>query len=192
MAVRYDCEETIVMLQKEYPAVFFEQPQQRKPLKLEIFEDLVNDGFAVERNLLKAAVDWYTGHYGYQHALRAGAKRIDLQGRDVGTVTVAEQAAAQREIRRIGEMRKISHHQPANKPSERSPMLPKPAMPPEQPATSDRAPELAPLYEALEAANSYFLGGASNEALRSAMLAAALNVLIEETRRVITNCERAA
>jgi sRNA-binding protein len=85
-----------------------------KPLKAGIYEDLINEGFPVERNLLRAAVDWYISHYGYQYALRAVAKRVDLQGREVGTVTVQEQAAAQREIQRIKEMRKVSHHKPAH------------------------------------------------------------------------------
>lgn len=110
MATRYDSEETIALLQKEYPAAFFETPQLRRPLKTGIFEDIRADGFPVDRELLRAALDWYTSHYGYQYALRAGARRIDLKGNEVGTVTLAEQATALKEIQRIKEMRKVSHN----------------------------------------------------------------------------------
>jgi sRNA-binding protein len=102
MATRHDSDERILLLQKRYPAVFFETPQMRRPLKPDIFDDLVADGFACERNLLKASLDWYRSHY--------GAKRINLQGKEVGTVTAHKEAAAKVEIQRIAEMRKISHN----------------------------------------------------------------------------------
>jgi hypothetical protein len=47
------------------------------------------------------------------------------------------------------------------------------------------APELVPLYEALDAANAIAQGGTRNHALQTAMRSAALSVLIEETRRAM-------
>jgi sRNA-binding protein len=183
MATRYDSDEVITQLQKEYPATFFETPQMRRPLKANIFDDLVADGFPCERGLLKASLDWYMSHYGYQYALRTGSKRIDLDGKETGTVTTADEAGAKAEIQRITAMRKISHHKPANGRQD-DPMTP-PTAPRKLAAAIDRAPELVPLYEALDAANAIARNGTQCPALQTAMRSAAIGFLIEEAKRVM-------
>jgi sRNA-binding protein len=48
--------------------------------------------------LLDQAIAFYSSAFGYQQQLQAGAKRIDLAGRVVGTVTTAEENAARKYV----------------------------------------------------------------------------------------------
>src|SRR5215208_5780384 len=98
---REDSEHIIRLLAERYTRCFFEIPQQRRPLKKTIVNDLEHDGFPVSHDLLIAAVDWYRSHLGYLHVLQAGVKRIDLHGNEAGTVTEAEQRHAQNKIEAI-------------------------------------------------------------------------------------------
>jgi sRNA-binding protein len=95
---RDESEQTIRLLAERYPKCFFFDPRQRKPLKRGIVLDLEKDGFP-EAAYAARAVDWYQSHFGYQYALQAGVKRIDLHGKEVGTVTEQEQYAAQTKIK---------------------------------------------------------------------------------------------
>src|SRR5262245_49692147 len=100
-AYRYNREESeavIRMLTDRYPKCFFQNPKLRRPLKRNIQADLELAGFPAAHEVITAALDWYKSHFGYQYALQAGAKRIDLEGNEVGTVTESEQAGAQKEI----------------------------------------------------------------------------------------------
>ena len=96
---REESEATIRLLADRYPKCFFENPQQRKPLKKNIMVDLQNDGVSVASDLLTAALNWYTSHFGYQYTLQAGIKRVDLNGKEVGIVTELEHRAAQIKIK---------------------------------------------------------------------------------------------
>jgi sRNA-binding protein len=87
---RDESEGIIGNLVKHYPQTCFSVPQQRRPLKKTIIDDLVNDGFPVAHEPLAAAIDWYQSHFGYQHALLVGAERIDLRGKGVAKVTEKE------------------------------------------------------------------------------------------------------
>jgi sRNA-binding protein len=87
---RDETEAVIGNLAKHYPQTFFLVPQQRRPLKKTIVDDLIEDGFPVAREPLMAAVDWYKSHFGYRYAMQAGAERIDLYGKSVGKVTERE------------------------------------------------------------------------------------------------------
>jgi len=108
---REESEHIIHMLVDKYPQCFFEQPSQRRPLKKDIAHDLKEDGFPATVELIKAGVDWYQSHFGYHHALQAGAFRVDLTGKAVGKVTQAEALKAktyiadrQREQRELREL----------------------------------------------------------------------------------------
>jgi sRNA-binding protein len=87
---REECEAVVRMLTERYPSCFFKDPKLRRPLTKNIITDLQQDGFPVSPELLTAGVDWYISQFGYQYALEAGAKRIDLNGKAVGTVTQLE------------------------------------------------------------------------------------------------------
>src|SRR5262249_19251363 len=95
---RDECDAIIAQLVRLYPACFFEDPRLRRPLKKNILADLREAGvpFALEETA--AAVKWYESHFAYQYALQAGAKRVDLAGRDAGTVTETEQRDAERYV----------------------------------------------------------------------------------------------
>ena len=61
--------------------------------------DVQRDGFPAAKELITAAVNWYQSHFAYQHSLQAGARRIDLDGNEVGTVTERENSNAQKKIK---------------------------------------------------------------------------------------------
>jgi ProP effector len=101
MSYRYNRQEVdsaIELLAELYPKCFFLDPGHRRPLQNGIVADLVKDGVQVTHDLLRAAIDWYQSHFGYQLALQTGAKRIDLNGKEVGTVTKSEYLEAQKYI----------------------------------------------------------------------------------------------
>jgi sRNA-binding protein len=85
----------VAKLAAHYPACFFEEPRLRRPLKRGILADLYADGFPFTPDETAEAVDWYESHFAYRHAVQAGAKRVDLSGREAGTVTLAEQRSAE-------------------------------------------------------------------------------------------------
>jgi hypothetical protein len=95
---REESEAVIALLVKHYPGCFFEDPKLRRPLKKDITADLRGDGFPAAPELIAAALDWYTQHFGYHYALQAGVKRIGLDGKEVGTVTTLEEQKAKRYI----------------------------------------------------------------------------------------------
>jgi sRNA-binding protein len=194
---REESEATIRLLADRYPKCFFEDPQQRKPLKKNIVIDLQNDGIPVARELLTAAIDWYQSHFGYQYALQVGVKRVDLNGKEASAVTELEQRAAQIKIKEgkqklseknlnnpIGILRSL-HVQgristdhlrkldASPQPKEAAPMR----------AKSEPLPELERVYEALDTARALLTQ--NRDALHTAMATAALGVVVEETRRVM-------
>jgi sRNA-binding protein len=94
-------EHIIRMLCEHYPKCFFEDPRQRRPLKQKIVTDIINDhDLDVSPELITAAVDWYKSNIGYEGFAMSmpGAKRINLDGEEVGTVTEQEAIAAQQKL----------------------------------------------------------------------------------------------
>ena len=98
-ANREETEETIRMLVDRYPKCFFVGPRPRRPLKKNITADLQQDGFPAAYELIASAVEWYQSHFGYQYSLETGARRINLNGKEVGTVTEQEHLAAEKKIK---------------------------------------------------------------------------------------------
>jgi sRNA-binding protein len=93
----------IGVLAEHFPRCFFTDPRQRLPLK----KNIVNDIEALklkefETVDIQSAVDWYISNYGYQKRLAIpGNKRIDLDGKPVGTVTELEANKAVDKINEI-------------------------------------------------------------------------------------------
>src|SRR5262249_14597033 len=71
-----------------YPKCFFTDKFKR-PLKKNIILDLEKDGFHDDADR-KAAITYYMRDWNYRGCLQAGTKRVDLEGREVGTVTLTE------------------------------------------------------------------------------------------------------
>jgi sRNA-binding protein len=95
---RQAIESAIELLVESYPKCFFLDPEKRRPLKHNIGVDLTKDGVALAPELVRAAIGWYESHFGYQLALQPGVKRIDLRGKEVGTVTELEHRKAQKYV----------------------------------------------------------------------------------------------
>jgi ProP effector len=73
----------IIRLVETFPTAFFRTG--RKPLKLGIADDLLARGIAPD--VITKGLASYCSSTGYLTATKAGAARIDLDGRAVGTVT---------------------------------------------------------------------------------------------------------
>jgi sRNA-binding protein len=89
--IRQDHNEVIRILASLYPKTFFAEPKQRRPLKLNIVADLskADDAELADYNV-GTAIDWYISHIGYDHSCIAGAKRLNLDGKEVSRVTESE------------------------------------------------------------------------------------------------------
>ena len=83
----------IKFLAEKYPKCFFEEPKLRRPLKKNIIDDLDREK-VLNHEALTQVIGWYQNHYAYRYGLIAGAERIDLSGKKVGTVTPTEQEEA--------------------------------------------------------------------------------------------------
>jgi sRNA-binding protein len=95
MLTREEKERAIEILAEHYPKCFFIDPQSRQPLKKNLAMDLHHDGCPLSMVEIEQALDWYMQHFAYRYALKAGVKRIDLNGHEVGTVTETEEREAQ-------------------------------------------------------------------------------------------------
>jgi ProQ/FINO family len=95
---RGEIEAGIRILVEKYPSCFFSDPPLRRPLKKTIVADLVKSGVPMASELITPTIEWYQSHFGYQHSLHAGAKRLDLNGKEVATVTEQEAKNAQKYI----------------------------------------------------------------------------------------------
>jgi ProP effector len=78
---------------------FFVYERRRKPLKLKIHLDLqaALDG-AITPDELHRALRFYCGNEGYLRGLLKGARRVDLAGNPVGTVTADEEDNAKQKL----------------------------------------------------------------------------------------------
>ena len=188
---RQELEDSIQKLAERYPRCFFVNPRLRQPLKMNIEKDLQKDGFATPE-LISASVAWYKSHISYQYNLETGAKCLDLDGKEVGTVTELEQCAARMKIQEINERRveraplnpiiTMSNLVTARRISEGQ--LKKIDAPMSRPTIQ---PELAPLYEAIIAANSAMSAPMGNSDVRAAVTAAVIGVVIAEAQRILNN-----
>lgn len=90
--MRIDLRPLVVMLCERWPKAFVLNAYSRKPLKLGIHDDLLQQlGDTVDSRHLGWALRFYVTHVGYMQRLRADAVRVDLDGNPCGSVT-AEQA----------------------------------------------------------------------------------------------------
>jgi ProQ/FINO family len=172
------------------------------PLKQNIAADLQDDGFPAAYELIVSAVGWYMRHFAYQYALQAGAKRINLNGKEVGTVTEQEWLKAQKRIKEDQQRVKernlgypvrtmMSPHSSGRISDDMVGKVDAPPISPVKaasvsPAELQVSPELTPLYEALRAANNA-ISATPNGELRAALASAALGVVVKEAQRAIAS-----
>ena len=193
---REENEETIRVLVDRYPKCFFAEPRLRRPLKKNITADVQQDGFPATYELIAGAVEWYQSHFGYQYSLETGARRINLNGKEVGTVTEQEHLAAEKKIKEgkafLAERKNATlqtlyaadqirddHLKKLDAPTMKAKAATTEPAPPAQ-----ISPELTRLHEALLAANAALTGPGDPE-LQRAMATAALGVMAREARRLM-------
>ena len=190
---REDSENIVTMLVDKYPRCFFENPQQRRPLKKTILADLEKDGFPVTYEQLVAGVEWYQSHFGYQYAITAGAKRIDLGGNEVATVTETEAMNAQKRVKE--DRQRLEERTVGNSVETLNSLhkggrittdqLSKVTMPPKPIVKGKSGDPLLTRLQGLLSSTNNVLTGTEDETLRSALGTASLKVLIEEAEKVI-------
>jgi sRNA-binding protein len=105
MSQYQDHNEVIQLLSELYPKCFFANPQQRRPLKHRIIDDIEQaDDPRLAGFDVSAAINWYEGHIGYDYACsQAGTVRLNLDGNVIGKVTLSEAQEAQEHIASKGE-----------------------------------------------------------------------------------------
>lgn len=95
--------EARALLEGFWPKIFqFNKP---RPLKINIFEDLIEDakqrGLPFGADIIKAAMRIYTCRYAYQKALSKNHERINLSGLPEGEVTAQQREYACLQLKRI-------------------------------------------------------------------------------------------
>ncbi|WP_133129257.1 ProQ/FINO family protein [Legionella yabuuchiae] len=97
---------------EHFPGAFFKKANQIKPLKLGIFEDIVDfydrlDSPPFSKKALREALNYYSGSPAYLNCQTSNTARVDLYGNEVDVVT-EEQAkyAKQRYNQRFAEKKK--------------------------------------------------------------------------------------
>ena len=84
--------QTIDWLVEHFPAAFFKKSNQIKPLKIGIFDDIIDfyerlDSPPFSKKALREALNYYSASPAYLHCQKADAARVDLYGIEVDLVT---------------------------------------------------------------------------------------------------------
>ncbi len=88
--------QTIEWLSEHFPAAFFKKSSQIRPLKIGIFDDIIDfyerlDSPPFSKKALREALNYYSASPAYLNSQKVDAARVDLYGNEVDVVT-AEQA----------------------------------------------------------------------------------------------------
>jgi sRNA-binding protein len=185
---REDSEHAIRVLAERYPRCFFQEPRLRRPLKHDIIADLQQDGCPLANELMIAALNWYQGAFAYLYALQAGARRFDLDGNEVGTVTPQEASEAIRQIQeanaRNATKTLIGLHNAGRIPDDQLKKLDASPLPVLK-SKATMAPELMRVQEAVAAANTALNNCNDNQEMRMAVASAVLGVVVKAAQQAI-------
>ena len=201
---REQLEELIQHLATTYPKAFFVQPYLKRPLKKNILLDLERDRI-LDDDRREAALNFYTRDWNYEHTLQAGAKRIDLNGKEVGIVTELEEREARERVlaqkRKIKEDRELqgpievarSLHAARRIPTDSLSKIDAPARPPMAKAKPTPEPALngADLtrLRAMWSNIETVLAQTEDAGLQSAVAVAALKVFVASATKLIETLE---
>jgi ProP effector len=101
-AYRDQVNATIALLAEKYPRTFSLCPHRRRPLKLKIHVDILQElAGVITEDELNRAMQFYTWSIGYLRNSVAGAWRYDLAGNPVGAVTRTEDVHARMKLAAI-------------------------------------------------------------------------------------------
>jgi sRNA-binding protein len=201
---REQLEGLVELLAGEFPKAFFLQPSLKQPLKKNVILDLAKAN-VLDDAMRAAALSFSQGDLAYERCLQAGAARIDLHGREVGTVTESEQREAQARVRAQKAALHNGHTLPDPVAVTRAlhdageisnDMLSKITAPPRSrpPMKQSRIPK--PVNHELTRLRSLWsnlenVSRTRDTTLRSALTTASLKVLIDEAAKVITALDTA-
>lgn len=204
---REQLEQLIEYLAATYPKTFFTQPHLKRPLKKNILLDLEKDR-VLDDGKREAAVSFYQRDWNYEAALLAGAKRIDLDGKEVGTVTEQEQMEARKRAQEQKQQRreKLKAQGPVEVVRKLhadgkivTDQLSKISAPPlaRAPMAKAKTPEPVPmngidltkLYKLLDSIDDVVAKTDEDATLQSMVTAAGLKVLVHEANKLITKLE---
>jgi hypothetical protein len=118
----------------------------------------------------------------------AGAKRIDLNGTEVDTVTEQDEHAATRQIDAINK-KLNAYHRPPALPSfftQQPTLIKQKVAPPMEKIDPVIRPELTRLYDAVLAANAAMSATADNKGMFVTITTAAIGMVVREAETVIT------
>ncbi|EHL29018.1 hypothetical protein LDG_9016 [Legionella drancourtii LLAP12] len=95
-AIKKDKLQIIDWLIEHFPSAFFKKANQIKPLKIGIFDDIIDfyerlDSPAFSKKSLREALSYYSASPAYLSCQKENAARVDIYGNEVDVVT-AEQA----------------------------------------------------------------------------------------------------
>ena len=90
--VKKDKLKTIDWLADHFPAAFFKKAKQVKPLKIGIFDDIIDFYERLEsppfsKKVLREALNYYSASPSYLACQKTNAARVDLFGNEVDVVT---------------------------------------------------------------------------------------------------------
>lgn len=83
---------TLDWLSENFPAAFFKKSHQIKPLKIGIFDDIIDfyerlDSPPFSKKVLREALNYYSASPAYLTCQKQDAARVDLYGNEVDLVT---------------------------------------------------------------------------------------------------------
>lgn len=83
---------TIDWLIENFPAAFFKKGNQIKPLKIGIFDDIIDfyerlDSPPFSKKILREALNYYSASPAYLSCQKTNAARVDLFGNEIDVVT---------------------------------------------------------------------------------------------------------
>jgi sRNA-binding protein len=175
---RDERDEFIRHLATTFPRAFFENPEQRLPLKKNIVGDIVRQS-TTALSTAEQAVGWYESHYAYQRKILTGAERIDLDGKPVTKITLAEQEAARRAM--VARKKEMADRRAAQ-------VVPKPPPKLNGHAPMPTKPELHPALEDIRNAiviTNDLLNDNRYDTLRVVLVTAALREIVAEAEQTI-------
>lgn len=91
-AVKKDKLEIIDWLIEHFPNAFFKKGNQVKPLKIGIFDDIIDfyerlDSPPFSKKALRDALSYYSASPAYLNCQKSNAARVDIYGNEVDVVT---------------------------------------------------------------------------------------------------------
>lgn len=113
--VKKDKLNLIAWLAEHFPAAFFLKPSLVQPLKIGIFDDIIDFYERLEsppfsKKGLREALNYYSGSPAYLHCQKANVARVDLYGNEVDMVTAEQELYAKQRFqqRYVDKLRQAS------------------------------------------------------------------------------------